>query len=392
MRLPFRGLGAEIAWLPRPTRAAWSTIRLDAAGGQFQIAGGAVVARRAPVLLAEALNLTRPLRAPLSPRVTVGAFEAPRGATSLAVRGAGIRVIAGSVTGWCLGGRGGTSARLVAGGLALAREGISVGASCGARTAESNLRVVSVTGKFGPSSGWVSGEVLASPSRGPAFLCETACRSGPVKAAARWRRRSGEERPVAGELVVEAGTHRPHPTAITRLTWSAWSGVATSDDGRLELETALRRRPGPGSARVRVGGRPAGERYVLADLEIARERGRSFSLIASRRERRRAGALFAGSTCGGRLDWKSARAGATLILQATRVSAGDGATSWATAIAPSGEEALVARGRAGVVVTGRGFFRAGPLQVEALLSDAGSSDTDPPVRGTLRVEWAREHH
>lgn len=390
MRLPFRKLEAEIAWIPRPDQESWRTIRLQAANGRTEVAGGAVVARHGPVLLAETMGLTRPLRAPISPRISVSGFEAPRGVTSLAVQGAGIRASACSITGWCLAGRDGTGASLGAGGVTLMGRGFSIGASGGARTSASTLRVVSLAGKAGPSSGWISGEVLASPSRGPAFLCETACRSGPLQAAARWRRRPGEERPVAGELTLEAAS-RTRPAALARLTWSTWSSRAASDDGRLELETAVRR-GGPGSSRVRIGGRPGGERYVLADLEIARDRGRSFTLIASRRERRRVGALSIGSTWGGRFDWKSRRAGATVFLQATRVSAGDGVTSWATAIAPSGEEALVARGRAGVAVTGRAWLRVGPLRMESLLSDAGSSDADPPMRGTLRLEWAREDH
>jgi hypothetical protein len=390
-RLPFRKLEAELAWIARPDHEPWRTIRLEAANGRAQVAGGAVVARHGPVLLAEALSLTRPLRGPISPRIALSGFEAPRGATSLAFQGAGIIWIAGSATGWCLAGRNGTGASLGAGGVAVAGRGYMVSASGGARTSESTLRVVSLAGKVGPPSGWISGEVLASPLRGPALLCEAARRSGPLLAAARWRRRPGEERPVAGELALEAASRRSGPAALARLTWSTWSSHAASDDGRLELETAVRRR-GPGSSRVRIGGRPGGERYALADLEIARERGRSFTLIASRRERRGVGASSVGSTWGGRFDWRSRRAGATLFLQATRVSAGDGVTSWATAIAPSGDESLVARGHAGVAVTGRAWLHAGPLQMEALLSDAGSSDADPPMRGTLRLEWAREDH
>jgi len=242
----------------------------------------------------------------------------------------------------------------------------------------------------------MAGEVLASPSRGPAFLLEASRRSGSLSASARWRRRPGEERPVAGEVTLEAGSGRSRSGTRARVTWSSWSSRGASDDGRLELETAVRRSfPRPGSTRVRIGGRPGGERYVLADVEVARERGRSFTLIATRREKRRAEGASAASTWGGRLDWSARdRAGATFFLQATRASVAGGVTSWTTAIAPSGEEALVARGRAGVVVTGRAWFRAGPLRVEALLSDAGPSSgtsvADPPMRGTLRVEWARE--
>jgi hypothetical protein len=158
----------------------------------------------------------------------------------------------------------------------------------------------------------------------------------------------------------------------------------------LEVEAAFGRMIS-GPARARVGGRPGGERYVIADVEVARERGRSFTLLASRREKRRAGIASAGSAWGGRLEWSArGRAGATLSLVSTRADAGSDAAAWAPALAPSGDEALVARGRTGVVVTGRAWLRAGPLEVEALLSDAGGDGTDRPAQGSLRVEWSRE--
>jgi len=343
-----------------------------------------------PVLIGGALGLVRPLRAPLSPSTAPSGFEAPLGSSSLAVSGAGVRVATGRFETWCLTGHDLKGTALVAGGLAVTRSGFSVGAS-GARG------LVSLAGRgVAGKGGSMAGEVLASPSRGPAFLLEASRRSGSLSASARWRRRRGEERPVAGEVTLEAGSGRSRSGTRARVTWSSWSSRGASDDGRLELETAVRRSfPRPGSTRVRIGGRPGGERYVLADVEVARERGRSFTLIATRREKRRAEGASAASTWGGRLDWSARdRAGATFFLQATRASVAGGVTSWTTAIAPSGEEALVARGRAGVVVTGRAWFRAGPLRVEALLSDAGPSSgtsvADPPMRGTLRVEWARE--
>jgi hypothetical protein len=391
--LPIRSSAAEAAWLSRTDDRSWSTLRVTLAGEGVQAIGGAFVARRMPVLFGEGLGLVRPLRAPLSPSNAPSGFEAPLGPSSLAVSGAGARVATGRFESWCLAGRDATGGSLAAGGLAVSQPGWSVGASGGRRP---SLGVISVAGKRGDPGGSIAGEWLASPSRGPAFLLEAARRSGPLLASARWRRRPGEERPVAGEVTVEAAPARSRGGTRARVTWSSWSSHAASDDGRLELEVAVRRaHPRPGSTRIRIGGRPGGERYVLADIEIARERDRSFTLIATRREKRRAEGASASSTWGGRLDWSArGRAGATLFVQAIRASAAGGVTSWATALAPSGEEALVARGRAGVVVTGRAWLRAGPLRMEALLSDAGpnsgAGDGDPPMRGTLRVEWTRE--
>jgi hypothetical protein len=391
-RLPFRNSAAEAAWLSRADDGACGTLRVSIAEDRLQAIGGSFVARRMPVLIGGALGLVRPLRAPLSPSTAPSGFEAPLGSSSLAVSGAGVRVATGRFDAWCLTGHDLTGTALVAGGLAVTRQSWRVGASGGRRIARAVSLAVSLAGRGVAAGGSMAGELLASPSRGPAFLLETSRRSGPLSASARWRRRPGEERPVAGEVTLEAASARSRSGTRARVTWSSWSSRGASDDGRLELETAVRRAfPRPGSTRVRIGGRPGGERYVLADVEVARERGRSFTLIATRHERRRADGASAASTWGGRLDWSARdRAGATFFLQATRAKEAGGVTSWTTAIAPSGEEALVARVRAGVVVTGRAWFRAGPLRVEALLSDAGSSDADPPMRGTLRVEWARE--
>jgi len=372
---------AEIAWLARPAGGSWSTVRLQHSGRPVVLAAGAVVVRRPPVLLGEALGLVRPLRAVLMPRLEAPEFEPPRGPTSLVIRGAAASVEAASIAGWGAVGRGDAGEALAAGGLAVGHGGARL-ALAGGRGA-GGTRAASIAGRMGGDGGEIRAEALLSPTRGPAILAGASRRAPPFEVSARWRRRSGEARPVAAELAVEGVSGGVR----TRFSWRPWSARATEDDGRAELETALRR-AGMGLLRVRIGARGGGaaERYVIGDAVVARERGRSFTVIASRRESRRAEGRSAGSALGGRLDLSArGRAGASLLLQASR--AGGGAPAWEAALAPSGEDALTARGRSGVVVAGRAWLKVGPLRLEGLLSDAKTSAGDSPPRGTLRLEW-----
>jgi hypothetical protein len=93
---------------------------------------------------------------------------------------------------------------------------------------------------------------------------------------------------------------------------------------------------------------------------------------------------------GGRLDLSArGRAGATLLLQASRAEMG--APAWGAALAPSGEDALTTLGRYGMLVTGRAWIRLGPLRLEGLLSDVDGSAAERPARGSLRLElWRGE--
>jgi len=284
------------------------------------------------------------------PRLEAPEFEPPRGPTSLVIRGAAASVEAASIAGWGAVGRGDAGEALAAGGLAVGHGGARL-ALAGGRGA-GGTRAASIAGRMGGDGGEIRAEALLSPTRGPAILAGASRRAPPFEVSARWRRRSGEARPVAAELAVEGVSGGVR----TRFSWRPWSARATEDDGRAELETALRR-AGMGLLRVRVGARGGGaaERYVIGDAVVARERGRSFTVIASRRESRRA--------------------------------EGRSAPAWEAALAPSGEDALTARGRSGVVVAGRAWLKVGPLRLEGLLSDAKTSAGDSPPRGTLRLEW-----
>lgn len=384
---PGRRLDAEASWLPRPGGQSWSTLRLQGFGRRAGIAAGAFVTRRPPVLLGEALGLVRPLRAVAIPRVLIPGFEAPRGPSSLALRGGALAVALGPAAGWGVVGRA-EDGTVAAGGVAAARSRSRIALTAG-RSAE-GVRVLSAAGSVGSGQEELAAEVLVSPTRGPAILAAVTRRVRPVEVSARWRRRSGEARAVAGELAVESGSR----DVRTRFTWRPWSARAQEDDGRAELEAAFRRRGlGPVRLRVAARGGEARERYIIGDAVVARERGRSLTLLASRRESLKQGRASVGSMLGGRLDLSArGRAGATLLLQASRAEIG--APAWGTALAPSGDDALTALGssggRHGMLVTGRVWLRLGPVRLDGLLSDVDGSTAGRPARGSLRLELWRD--
>jgi hypothetical protein len=379
---PVERLNAEASWLPRPEGRPWSTIRLQ--GHRMGIAAGAVVTRRPPVLLGEALGLARSLRAVARPRLSLPGFEAPRGPSSLALRGAAATAVIGPVAGWGVVGRG-EDGTVGAGGVGASRGRSRIALAAG-RGAD-GVRAASVAGSVGSDQDELAAEVLFSPTRGPAASAAVTRRVRPVAVSARWRRRAGEARAVAGELAVESGSRNVR----TRFTWRPWSARAMDDDGRAELEATFRRHGlGPVRLRLAARGGEARERYVIGDVVVARERGRSLTVMASRRESLRQGRVSAGSMLGGRLDLSArGRAGATLLLQASRAEMG--APAWGAALAPSGEDALTTLGRYGMLVTGRAWIRLGPLRLEGLLSDVDGSAAERPARGSLRLElWRGE--
>jgi hypothetical protein len=380
-----RRVDAEAAWLPRPDGRPWSTMRLQGFGRRAGIAAGAVVARRPPVLLGEALGLLRPLRAVATPRLSVPEFEAPRGPSSLAIRGAAAGVVLGPAAGWGVMGRSEKAGIMAAGGIAASRGCTRIALAAGRGV--DGMRAVSAAGSLGGEQEELAAEVLVSPTQGPAVLAAVTSRVRPVEVSARWRRRSGEARAVAGELAAASGSR----DVRIRFIWRPWSARAMEDDGRTELEAAFRRHGfGPVRLRLSARGGEARERYVIGDAVVARERGRTLTILASRRESRRPGRVSVGSMVGGRLDLSArGRAGAAVLLQASRAEIG--APAWGTALAASGEDALTTLGRYGMLVTGRAWVRLGPLRLEGLLSDVDGSTAGRRARGTLRLElWRGE--
>jgi hypothetical protein len=394
---------ARVEWMARSEGALTdgATLRILPAPG-IELAAGAIVARRPPALFGEALGLSRPLRAPKSPVLCAPGLEAPRGASSPAVRGAAAEARRGGVSAWGLAGRGNEDEAIRAGGIT-ARQGPLAGAIV-AGEIRGARRAGSVAARWTAGGSRFAVESLFSPGRGPELLAEAARAAGWLAVEARWRRRplgSGEARPVAAELALHAGSG----AVRTRFTWRPWSARAPGDDGRVELETTLRE-TGRGPARVRLGSRGGEadgmaatpnrtERYVIADIGIAREGGRSLALLVSARETRRAGAGAIASAMGGRLTISErGRSGAVLVMQARRSvlrggSPSEAPAAWTAAIAPSGAETLASRSGSGIVASGRAWVRLGGFRLEALVSDAAAPEGERSSAGSLRIEWGR---
>lgn len=387
-------------WLLRQNAAGWGTLRMVPRRLRAAVTFGAVVTRHPPALLGEAVELTRAARAPRSPSLSVPEFEAPRGQTSLALRGSAARFQAGPAGAWLIAGRNAANESVRAGGFALHQGLAALTAAAGARDGMGRIVSLGIGANRGERR--VSGEWLLSPGRGPEILIEAAASSGPTGAAVRWRRRAGEARPVAAEWVLESGTR----SARSRLSWRPWSVRSTGDDGRIELETSIRS-AGSGPAKVRLGQRSGdaaallgtpgaatgGERYVVADVTVARDGGRACALLLSARERRGPKGTSVASALGGRIELSSRRrAGATLVVQARRSRRGAEAGSdaaWTTALAPSGEEVLTAASGRGVAVSGRAWWRWGLIRIEGSFSDAAAPEREGSSAGSLRIEWER---
>ncbi|HYJ31826.1 MAG TPA: hypothetical protein VE326_01270 [Candidatus Binatia bacterium] len=401
----WRPLGSVRAeWLALANGAAWGTLGIRR-GPRAALVAGAIVVRRPPSLFGEALGLTRTLRAPRRPEPGFESglpmLEGPRGASSPAVRGAATAAAAGPVAAWGLIGNDGDDRLLHAGGFAW-RHGalaatVAAGAVRGAR------RAGSLSAGLGRTAGEdrLSCEVLLSRERGPELLAEAVRSAGPLAVEARWRRRPGEARPVAGELVARWGLGPMR----ARLSWRPWSARAPADDGRVELETTVRD-AGRGPIRMRLGARAAedallsssgsgGERYAIADVGIARERGRAFSVLVSVRDSRRAAGSAIASAFGGRLALSArGRAGAVLVMQARRAAArsgseGDAPAAWTASLAPSGAETIAAHAGSGIAASGRAWVRMGGFRLEALVSDAAAPEGEGSSAGSLRIEWGR---
>jgi hypothetical protein len=387
---------ARLEWLFREGGPGWGTARIRPVRGVV-IAGGAVVSRHPPSLLGEALGLARPLRAPRSPALGAPAFEAPRGPSSAPLRGAAVAASLGGSTLWGLAGRDGEGAAIRACGLSVRIGALAASMAAGAIARE--RRVVSLAAGSAGRDERIAAEVLLSPGRGSELLGEAIRFAGPLRVDARWRRRLGEARPVAGEVTAEWGSR----ALRTRVSLRPWSVRGTGDDGRIELEGSFRGWRG-GPVKVRLGARggpepPApdatrSERYVVADVGIARERGRSFSLLVSGRETRRAGEDALATAIGGRLELSvRGRAGATLVMQARRSVPGNGSggapAAWTSALAPSGAETIAARAGAGLAASGRAWVRLGGFRLEGLFSDAAAAEGDGSSAGSLRIEWER---
>jgi len=231
---------------------------------------------------------------------------------------------------------------------------------------------------------------------------------GRLRAAARYQFEAWRDRP--GMLDLEAASESPG--AAARIRWRSWSGPAVprsisasaspEDDGRAELDFARGAgRGGAGAWAFRAGSRPrqadgsGGERYVVGDLVVARERGRSLRLTAGRRDAQREGAWRRGRAVGAVIDLRLRGApgaprgdlrgdpgdsddpgqsrgsnewgAVTLTLESVRADRGTGAYGPGLDVAESGS--LRARTRSGVRIGARGWVRLGAWRLGAAVDD-----------------------
>ena len=242
-------------------------------------------------------------------------------------------------------------------------------------------------------------EAGAGP-KGPFARAGLDTHRGRLHAAARYQFESGRDRP--GMLDLEAAL--ASPGAGARIRWRSWSGPAVprsisaaaspEDDGRAELDLRAGR-GGVGAWALRAGSRPrqadgsGGERYVVGDLVVARERGRSLRFTAGRRDAQREGGWRRGRAVGAVIDLRlraapgaprgdlrggsggsgdsNERAAATLTLESVRADRGTGAYGPGLDVAESGS--LRARTRSGVHVGARGWVRLGAWRLGAAVDD-----------------------
>jgi len=253
-------------------------------------------------------------------------------------------------------------------------------------------------------AGAASAEAGAGPA-GPFGRFGLEARRGRLRAAARYQLETGRERPGLLDLEGAWSSH----DAAARLRWRGWSApgvprsavAAPEDDGRMELDLRAGR-AGAGATSLRVGSRPrqadgtGGERYVVGEMVVARERGRTLRLTAGRRDAQQAGRWRGGRSVGAIIDLnvrgavgdevgargdRRERAALTLMMEAVRADRGTGAYGPSLEVAESGS--LRARTRSGVRVAARGWIVLGSwrLGADADDEDDGTGVDETTTRG-----------
>jgi hypothetical protein len=242
----------------------------------------------------------------------------------------------------------------------------AVGVRSGALTGSLSMRT--------RSDAWDAGVEAVGSRVGFAALADAGVSAPPFRWRGRWRFRSGDARPIAGEILAEAGWR----LARVAIRVSGGASGATGAVERRELEGRIGTRRGLGPLSFRLGrsgttGFTAAdgfterrERYAVMDLGVARAAGRAFSVTATRRERETERGARAGTSAGGRLDltW---RRRARLEIRVEAVRAEPGASAWSSGVYAGGSTALRTRTRSGVAASARGEARVGSWSLGGLV-------------------------
>ncbi len=343
----FSALNVENVWRPA----------VSLKSGALGLAAGWLVLRNAPASFAQRIGLAlRRGRVP-DARAAAGTFEAPVAASASVVDGVGLEVRSGLSSWLLVGRRASDRAAMVVGGVAFDLP-LGRGAFAGARCGEEAFGVAAYRVRLSRSACAV--EALFAPD-GTAWLAAAESRVRPLDLSARWCVTAGGPRPVSGEAAAALRGR----TGSARLTWRSWSPTARGDNGAVDLDAATTVLGSDLPVRARLTQRPASEgargaRGAMLDATVARDGGRSLSVLAS--WRRGTTGRRAGRTLGGRLRIEGAGGGHfELLLEATRAAA-DGTTP-TERLHASGAVTLEERTGSGLAATSRGAVRQGPVTV-----------------------------
>jgi hypothetical protein len=389
-----RGVVAGMALLTGPrgeTQAATGSLR----GARLELDAGRLAARGLAPLLAEDLALAASSGRVPAPRALAPAFVAPPSAAGRTLDGVALawRPAPGPRGGpalWALGGRrcaDGTS--LGALGFGARRAGAAWSATW-ARTGQSSSADLSAEWRSARAHNVLAFDAVSGRG-GVATIVAVRRAAGPLRVQARWRWRSRDLRGVASEIAGEAGSRRAH----LRLRMEGYPSGATGSTSRVELEGRLVP-PGQGPFSFRLGrvrtegfSNAAGfhegsERYAVGELMVARARGRTLTLLASRRDRETIEGTRRGSSLGGRLGlaWPD-RAQIEVQLEGFRADAGGG-TAWSSALYAGGATALRTYARPGIGASARGALRLGRWTLGGLVEERDDASGE---RATAASVW-----
>ena len=230
----------------------------------------------------------------------------------------------------------------------------------------------------------------ARSASGTAVIAMIARSAGPIRVQGRWRWRERELRQVASEIAGEAGSRR----ARLRLRLAGNPSGAAGSSSRAELEGRVApAKRGPlsfriGSARTESFSNAAGlhasvERYAVAEVQVARDDGRTLTLLASRRDKETIAGVRRGSSLGGRLSvgWRER---AKLEIQLEGIRAVKDGAAWSSGLYAGGATALRTTTRPGVAASARGAWKLGRWTLGGIVEQR---DDASGARSTAASIW-----